>query len=470
MLVFAHGATAATVELTAAHLVPGTQSSETMSRAEAPIDLREAWEREGFELGLSVLATYPGGPDARLVGLRRSRTCSARCAMRGMFETLGATVAEVLERTWRGACTKSSVRLEESAWLRATLDGDPAPLVLLDLNGVVRALNGAAAELLECSEQAAVGTRLSRLLLPTTSGVGLLSPGAPGWNLAAELPGGRRVEAQSRVLFGPSGFIEGALLELQPAEVMERRRQAQGRAERLQALGTVASTLAHDLNNLLAPMMASTNLLKSRLSEEERAEETTFLEETTLRAASMVREMLDFGRGTPVPVGACRLSTVVERAQQLLRRSLPKTVSVLVESGPVPAVVGSETELIRALVNLCMNARHAMDSVGHLIVRVREVTLSTPEPGAWKPIAPGHHVVVEVQDSGTGMEQSRLSSLFQSWETSRFASGGSGLGLAMVRDVLERCGGGVQVQSKVGRGTIMRLFLRPLEAAIPSVA
>jgi signal transduction histidine kinase len=464
--VLATGVSGPTVEVTAAHLVPGPLTCEVMTRADAPAELRQAWEAEGFHHGLAVVATYPGGPDARLLGFRREQAFPEREATRVAFEAAAIGVSLVLERTTHRPRAATRSEAEDTSWLRVVLAAVQAPLVLLDLHGVVRALNAPARRLLGLSDEAAVGARLATLWNESTAPVSF-SPESPGWNLTAALPDGRRVEAQSHVLFGPAGTIEGALLELQLTEVMERRRGAQSRAARLQALGAMTSTVAHDLNNLLLPLVTASSLLDECRSDEERAEEVAFLTDAATRAASMVRELLDFGRGTPSPVVPCHVESVVQRTQKLIRRALPSSISLVTEFHRVPRVHCAETDLVRTLINLCMNARYAMDSGGNLIMRVREVTLTAPEPGAWKPISPGTWVVLEVQDTGTGIEPSRLATLFQPYETTRFSSGGTGLGLAMVRDVLERCGGAAQVSSLIGAGTTMRLFLQPAEVSPP---
>jgi signal transduction histidine kinase len=437
-----------------------------MTRTDAPAELRSVWEAEGLFHGLAVVATYPGGPDARLLGFRREQAWPGRETARVAFEAAAIGVSLVLERATHRPRAITRSASEDTSWLRVVLAAVQAPLVLLDLHGVVRALNAPARRLLGRSDEEALGARLATLWSESTVPVSF-SPEAPGWNLTAALPDGRRVEAQSHVLFGPSGAIEGALLELQLTEVMERRRAAQSRAARLQALGAMTSTVAHDLNNLLLPLVTASSLLEECRSDEERAEEVAFLTDAATRAASMVRELLDFGRGTPSPVVPCSVESVVQRTQKLIRRALPSSISLVTEFHRVPRVHCAETDLVRTLINLCMNARYAMDGGGNLIMRVREVTLTTPEPGAWKPIPPGTWVILEVQDTGVGIEPSRLATLFQPYETTRFSSGGTGLGLAMVRDVLERCGGAAQVSSLVGAGTTMRLFLQPAEVSPP---
>ncbi|MDX2014434.1 MAG: HAMP domain-containing sensor histidine kinase [Myxococcaceae bacterium] len=462
VVVIAFGATTSTVEATAAHLVPGPTSSETLERAEAPPLLQRVWASEGFHHGLSMVASYPGGPDARFVGLRREKTWPSREAVRAAFEAAGLGVAEVLERMTRRSRAATRTRGEDTAWLHVVLASIEAPLVLVDVHGVVRATNRAALHLIDRHEDETLGVRVSTLWNESAMPVSF-SPESPGWNLTAELRGGRRVEVQSHVLFGPSGAIEGALLELQPAEVMERRRAAQCRAARLQTLGAMTATVAHDLNNLLLPLITSSNLLEGSASEAERREDAALLTDSAMRAAAMVRELLDFGRGTPSPIAPCDVPAVVQRTHKLIRRSLPAGISLVMELQQVPLAHCSETDLVRALVNLCMNARYAMDGTGNLVLRVHEVLLDTAEPGAWKPITAGQWVVLEVQDTGGGIEPSRMASLFQPYETTRFSSGGTGLGLAMVREVLERCGGGAQVSSRVGSGTTMRLFLKRAE-------
>lgn len=462
VVVLAFGASPTTVEATASHLAPGPRGLTTLTRPDVPAALGAAWDEAGFHHGLLVLAPYPGGPPAHLVGLRREPQWLLKDATSVAFEAAAIGVAQALERMSRRARVVARPRAEDPAWLQVVLGSIDAPLVLVDVEGVVRASNRAALRLLGCDEAMALGARVSSLWdepsVPVT-----FTPESQSWSATTQVRNGRHFEVHSHALFGPSGAIEGALLELQPVEVMEQRRAAQSRAARLQTLGAMTATVAHDLNNLLLPLVMATNLLEEGRSEADRHEDAALLTDTATRAAAMVRELLDFGRGTPVPVETCEVSAVVQRTHTLIRRSLPADISLVMELKQVPRVSCAETDLVRVLVNLCLNARNAMEGRGNLVLRVFEVTLREPEPGAWKPVTAGRWVALEVQDTGAGIEASRMASLFQPYETTRFASGGTGLGLAMVRDVLERCGGAAQVCSHPGTGTTMRLFLRPAE-------
>ncbi len=437
VMVVAEGVSAELVEATAASLVPATSTCVVARPQDVGCELAAQLCAEGVSVCLSALASRPGDVDGRLVGFVRRERVTRELMRR--FEAASRWIAETHRRL------RHIAPLVDQAWVDAALSAFESAVVLVDSQGVVRGANDEACALLPALH---VGGRLSKL-------VGDVPGETPR---RVELPSGL-FEVSQQALRGH----EGALVRLQPASVADERRQQATEAGRLQTLGALTATLAHDLNNMLLPLVLAADSINTAASPAELKEETTLIVDSATRAAAMVRELLDFDRGTVASIGPVDVTATVLRALRLVRRLLPGSVVLSSQLAEVSRAIVGESDLVRAVVNLCVNARQAMPRGGMLTVSVREVSLDEPRQGAWSKLDAGSWVVIEVTDTGTGIEPTRLSRLFRRFETTRAQSGGHGLGLSMVRDALDRARGGAEVESTPGEGTVVRLFMRPVQ-------
>lgn len=445
VLLVADGVGPGLVEATAASLVPATTACLVARPQDVGCELGEQLRGDGITACLTALASRPGDVDGRLVGFVREAPVT-RELMR-QFETAARWIAETHRRLRLGDAA------QPSDWVNLALSSCDTAAVLVDALGVVRGANPEAHTLVPWL---GVGERLQRSL--------------PALELPLEAHAYKpHAHEPAQRLNLPSGFVEvtlqhlregGTLVRLQPATLADERRRQATEAGRLQTLGALTATLAHDLNNMLLPLVLAGDSLDHATTPEELKEETSLIVDSAARAATMVRELLDFDRGTVSAVGPVDVNASVLRALRLVRRLLPGSIVLTSELSNVSRAVVGESDLVRAVVNLCVNARQAMPRGGTLTVSVREATLLEPRAGAWSTLEPGPWVVVEVHDTGVGIEPARLPKLFRRFETTRAEAGGSGLGLSMVRDALERASGGAEVTSQRGEGTSVRLFLR----------
>lgn len=429
------------VEATAASLVPATTACLVARPQDVTCELAELLRADGITACLAALASRPGDVDGRLVGFVRQERVTRE--LMWQFETAARWIAETHRRLRLG----DTARPEE--WVDQALSACDTAAVLVDSLGVVRGTNAEA-----------------RALVPWLSAGGRLSRSLPAVDWS---PDGHAHETRQRVNL-PSGLVEvtlqplrdggGALVRLQPAVLADERRQQATEAGRLQTLGALTATLAHDLNNMLLPLVLAGDSLSNAASPEELKDETSLIVDSATRAAAMVRELLDFDRGTVSTLGPVDVNANVLRALRLVRRLLPGSIGLSSELSNVSQAIVGESDLVRAVVNLCVNGRQAMPRGGTLTVSVREETLREPRAAAWSTLEAGTWVVVEVRDTGVGIEAARVPKLFRRFETTRAESGGSGLGLSMVRDALDRASGGAEVKSRAGEGTSVRLYLR----------
>lgn len=439
VMVVAEGVSAELVEATAASLVPATSACVVARPQDVSCELAAQLCTEGVSVCLSALASRPGDVDGRLVGFVRRERVTRELMWK--FEAAARWIAETHRRLRRVDPPA------EETWVDNALSACDVAIVMVDALGLVRGSNGEARALLPRLQ---VGARFTNAL----PAVDLSSDGPHRVELTSGL-----FEVSAQPLHAPAGL----LVRLQPASVVDERRQQATEAGRLQTLGALTATLAHDLNNMLLPLVLAADSINTAASPAELKEETSLIVDSATRAAAMVRELLDFDRGTLAAVGPVDVNATVLRALRLVRRLLPGSIVLSSQLAEVSRAIVGESDLVRAVVNLCVNARQAMPRGGTLTVSVRELSLDAPREGAWSTLEAGSWVVVEVTDTGTGIEPTRLSRLFRRFETTRAQSGGHGLGLSMVRDALDRAKGGAEVESTPGEGTAVRLFMKPVQ-------
>jgi two-component system cell cycle sensor histidine kinase/response regulator CckA len=243
------------------------------------------------------------------------------------------------------------------------------------------------------------------------------------------------------------------------------------RAQRLESIGTLASGIAHDLNNVLTPVLVAVKLL---LKDRPGLDRKTLLETARAsieRGAGMIRQLLAFGgglAGEQVPVA---VPDLVAEVNGMLAHTLPKSVALTtsVAGGPWPTR-GDPTQLTQVLVNLCVNARDAMPAGGTISVRVTNQAVddrwAAQNPGA----RPGRYVVVSVTDTGGGMTREVQERIFDPFFTTKPFGQGTGLGLATVRGIVKAHGGFVTVYSEPGKGSRFSVYLPAADQAAPPAA
>jgi PAS domain S-box-containing protein len=217
------------------------------------------------------------------------------------------------------------------------------------------------------------------------------------------------------------------------------------RSQRLELVGRLASGVAHDFNNLLSVVLALVDLARGHLPAEHAAHaDLRRISEAGEQAASLAGQLLALSKQRRLPAQRVEVNRVVRRTLELLRATLPRNLQVEVDLGTGALfVLADETQVQQVLMNLCLNARDAMPGGGRLQVR----TSQEPGDGAAGPA----QVRLSVRDSGTGMSEQVRAHIFEPFFSTK--EGGTGLGLAVVQQIVESYGGRVEVCSEPGRGT-----------------
>jgi signal transduction histidine kinase/ActR/RegA family two-component response regulator len=268
-------------------------------------------------------------------------------------------------------------------------------------------------------------------------------------------------------LFRTAGEIFANALERKRAgdenEALQGRLR---RAQRLEAIGTLAGGIAHNFNNLLGAILGYSEMALGKLAENSRPRHyVTEVRGAGLRAKGLVDQMLAFSRRTDRAQGAVAMRQVVYEAVQLLRASLPGTVLIRVQiEDSAAAVRGDATQLQQVVINLCTNAAHAMDGRGDIEVALDVVAFAQEQPLSHGALAPGRYVRLAVTDSGHGMDPATLERIFEPFFTTKPAGTGTGLGLATVHGIVADHGGALNVRSRPGLGSRFEAHLAAMEA------
>ncbi|MEP6668974.1 MAG: ATP-binding protein [Chthoniobacter sp.] len=236
--------------------------------------------------------------------------------------------------------------------------------------------------------------------------------------------------------------------------------EADANAERLQELGTQVAKMAHDLNNLLSPILMSLEIFRPHLGDASHLVLLDIAKKSTLRAADLVKQVLAFSRGADTERSEIDPSALIREIGDFTQATFPGSIGIRVEAPEaLPRITGSPTQLHRALLNLSVNARDAMPEGGTLTLRASTANTKT-----------GRYVLFEVTDSGSGIPERIREKIFDPFFTTKAPGKGTGLGLASVRTIVESHDGVLSLQTELGKGTTFHLLIPVAESATTNTA
>ncbi|MBS0631513.1 MAG: PAS domain S-box protein [Verrucomicrobia bacterium] len=241
------------------------------------------------------------------------------------------------------------------------------------------------------------------------------------------------------------------------------------RAQRMEAIGTLAGGMAHDLNNILAPSLMVAGLLKAKYTDPKDQQLLDMLETGSQRGANLIRQLLLFSRGISSAHVLVQLRHLIKEMGDMMRETFPRNIEIVEEAGrELWPLMGDATQLHQIMMNLCVNARDAMPSGGQLTIAAKNVELDEHQAYLHPEARPGRYVVLSVQDTGTGMPPEVLKRIFDPFFTTKAVGKGTGLGLSTVLGIAKGHGGFVTVYSELGRGSVFKVYLpAPAEEAVP---
>ncbi len=265
-------------------------------------------------------------------------------------------------------------------------------------------------------------------------------------------------------------------------DITERKKLEQQflRAQRMESIGTLAGGIAHDLNNLLAPITMGVELLRLHSPDAKCRLVIDNIERSAKRGASLVKQVLSFARGVEGDRVHLQIRHIIGEIESITRDTFPKNISFESDlATDLWPVLGDPTQLNQVFLNLCVNARDALPHGGRLTLRAANIELDAHYAAMNSKVAAGRYVLVEVSDNGCGIPPDIIDHIFDPFFTTKEVGKGTGLGLSTVLGILRSHGGFVNVYSEPGKGTTFKVYLpalldpatdgsnRPFENQIP---
>ncbi|HVU08688.1 MAG TPA: PAS domain-containing protein [Verrucomicrobiae bacterium] len=232
------------------------------------------------------------------------------------------------------------------------------------------------------------------------------------------------------------------------------------RAQRMESIGRLATGIAHDLNNILTPIMISTALLREKIGEKEGLDILNAVEVSAKRGADIIKQVLWFGRGLEgqrIPVNPKHLFKDVARiATETFNKSIKIETTIAENIWPIP---GDPTQLHQVLLNLCVNANDAMPSGGRLKLAAWNFMADKNFAGMHLEAHSGPYVVLEVTDTGNGILREMRDRIFEPFFTTKEIGKGTGLGLSTVLSIVKSHNGFILLESEIGKGSSFWVYL-----------
>ncbi|MDD5261586.1 MAG: PAS domain S-box protein [Methylacidiphilales bacterium] len=361
--------------------------------------------------------------------------------------------------------------------LRALFEDSPLASVVLDSRGFVTLWNPAAVRVFGWTASEAIGgppptvnqakrAEFENLLRRVMSGEHI-----QGLEIVRQRKDGADLNLRISVapLYDAKGKATSSMAVFSDITDQKRLEARFLRAQRLESVGQMAGGIAHDLNNILAPILMGIPMLREELKSEELKTLMSAMENSAKRGAAIIKQILTFSRGVPSERVPLQTNYILQEIAQIIRETFPKSIT-LKHSIPNDLwnMEGDITQLHQVLMNLCVNARDAMPKGGVLTLAAENVVLDENFAATTPNAKPGPHLVWLVSDTGTGISHSDLDRIFDPFFSTKESSKGTGLGLSTVLGIVRNHDGLILVDSKVGQGTQFRVYFPALNAPIPS--
>lgn len=361
---------------------------------------------------------------------------------------------------------QTEARIREQA---ALLDQVPDAVIVRDMEGRVRFWNRGAERLYGWSTSEAIGRGIADLLfkealLDAIQSIDRELVEKDEWRGELEQVtkdgGSVTVESHLSLIRGETGAPQSVLFV--NTDITERKKlEAQFlRSQRLESLGTLASSIAHDLNNVLQPILLAAGFLREKLSDARSQRMLTTLEASAKRGADIVKQVLTFARGIGGERGRIDSTALLKEMGKIAKETFPRSIhlATAIPEGLWP-LSGDMTQLHQVLMNLSVNARDAMQRGGTLTLSGENVVVDDARARMHPGAAPGPYVAMTVSDTGVGIPPELADRIFEPFFTTKDVDKGTGLGLSTVHAIVKSHGGFVEVGSNPGRGSRFSVFL-----------
>jgi two-component system cell cycle sensor histidine kinase/response regulator CckA len=346
---------------------------------------------------------------------------------------------------------------------RALFDYAPDGIVVTDAQAYYLDGNPSVCRMLGLSRDELIGLHASDIVTPTEveyieptlSAIRARSDFRREWQFRRK--DGSVFAAEVMATTMPDGNLLGMIRDITERRALE---QQFFRAQRMESLGTLAGGIAHDLNNVLAPILLSLEMLREVVVDEDGREFLGLLQGSAQRGAELVKQVLSFARGVEGERIAVDLAHLVRDLLSVMRETFPKSISVRFKPPhDLWTVTGDPTQLHQVILNLCVNARDAMPNGGRITLSLENVVLDESYATMHLEARPGSYVVTRVADTGPGIPAEIRDRIFDPFFTTKEVGKGTGLGLSTTLAIVKRHGGFFHLETEIGQGTTFEVFL-----------
>ncbi len=384
-----------------------------------------------------------------------------------LIPNMKLSIASLIDVTER---KKSEAKVLEQA---ALLDVARDAILVRDLNHHILFWNKGATLIYGYQSDEAIGKKITELLYKDTSQFNdaitqLMKNGIWSGELKQVTKSGEEIICLARwtLMYDEKGQPKSVLVVNTDITKQKELESQFLRAQRMESIGTLAGGIAHDLNNVLGPMLLATNLLRQKLPNEEDQKFIDMLETSTRRGADIVKQVLTFARGIYGEHGIVQINHLIGEMANIANETFPKSIQIKTDlRKSLWSVCGDATQLHQILLNLCINARDAMPKGGTLTIKTENIQLDQqfiqPSPLAQA----GFYVLLTVSDTGTGIPNDVRDKIFEPFFTTKEVGKGTGLGLSTVLGIVRSHKGFIDVESEVGQGTKFLVYLPALQSS-----
>ena len=266
-------------------------------------------------------------------------------------------------------------------------------------------------------------------------------------------------------------FIIGTGIELteqkQAKEEKEKLEAMLHQSQKMEAIGTLAGGIAHDFNNILGAVLGYAELVKTKLSPDHPAVGMqNQIINAAIRAKDLVQQILLFSRQSKQELKPLKPEVVIKEAIELLRSTIPAIIEIKQDiPNGLGAILADSTQIHQIIMNLCTNAYHAMKKKGGVIgiCLCEKKILNDDHLFSDLTLPPGSYLVLEISDTGHGMDKATLEKVFDPYFTTKKTGEGTGLGLSVVHGIVKNCGGELKIYSEPGQGTNVHIYFPKLK-------
>ncbi len=350
-------------------------------------------------------------------------------------------------------------------------------IVVCGLDDRIESWNGGAEKLFEISAVAAIGKNIVSLLFPDHAAQWiadtdiLLNRGSHAAEISRVDSIGQEkvIEKRRSLIFDDHGEPTAQLVFMIDATERVREEAKARRSQRLESIGTLAGGVAHDLNNVLTPIVMSAKLLRRGSKSPERLIDNIII--SADRGARMIQKLLAFAGGDQTDRRCVDVRGILTELEEILTHTLPPTIDMQVRVPPTLQSIDTDnTEISQVIMNLAINARDAMPAGGQLAIEVQDFHVDELRASRSDNLRAGPHILLTISDNGEGTPKEIIDRVFDPFFTTKSQGKGTGLGLATSMGIIRSCRGDISVYSELGTGTKFSILLPASSAEASATA